>query len=239
MQFVANDALVRRRVRLAGFMHLGAFAVLLLGLFASFYPEFVFFYAGSLFLGIVLLQLAQFNLRRWGPRHRQDAVLRDSLKALDNRHALIAFAASELPDYLLVSPRGVTVLIARSNKGTAVCRKDHWSIEHSGPALLRFFRSGLGNPTAEAGAGIESVRRHFASHPGDAEYPVDAVIVFTSPEVRLRLEGSAFPVTTLKELRNHVRRVKGSLNQAEVNRLLSGLTAFAQRDRSREGRGRA
>jgi hypothetical protein len=228
MQLVANDALVRSRVRIAGFMHLAAFAVLLLGLFASFSPDLFYFYAASLFVGIVLLQLAQFNLRRWGPRHRQDGVLREGLKGLDNRYSLITFAAPELPDYLLASPRGMTVLVARPNKGTIVCRKDRWSYESGGPTLLRLFRTALGNPTADAASGIENTRRYLTGKLNESDWPVDAVIVFTSPDARLRIEGSTYPVTTLKELRNHLRRVKGNLNQAEVNRLQSALTAFAQ-----------
>lgn len=227
MQLIVNQKLVRNRVRLAGLLHVGALAVFGVGFFVSLAPESWLYAYVAIFVGIFLYQIAQMNLRRWGPRHRLDELLARSLKGLDNRYTLVAFASPNLPDYLLVGPSGVQVLIPRTHSGTVTCRNDRWSLENGRGRLLRLFRQPLGNPSADARLAIESVKRHLADKDGASTAPVEAIIVFTSPEVRLRNEGCTYTLTTLKELRHYLRRLKGSLSPHEVARLRDLLARFA------------
>lgn len=228
MDRVTNTTLVRKRTRLAGILHLAALAVFAIGLLVSLNPEVWFYSYLAIFFGLALYQIAQSNLRRWGPRHRQDELLFRQLRGLDGRYTLVSFPTPSLPDYLLVGPAGVQVLVTRARKGVYACRADRWWEESPGFLLFRLFRQPLGNPSADATAGIESVQRYLATQlEGDEQPPVAAVIVFTHPETRLRIDGCSFPVTTLKELRNHLRRAKGTLNQAEVAELREALASLA------------
>lgn len=227
MQLVTNTTLVRNRVRLAGALHFAALVVFGIGLLVSLQPQAWFYSYFAIVVGLLLYQVAQTNLRRWGPRHRQEGLLHHSLRGLDDRYALVAFPASSLPDYLLVGPSGISVLVARPQRGAIVCRADKWSMGDGGGSLLRLLRAPLGNPTSDARAGVELVKHYLGDKRDDGEnQPVEAVVVFTHPEARLRIDGCSYPVTTAKELRHYLRRTKGSLSQAQVAQLREELTRF-------------
>ncbi|MBI4492193.1 MAG: hypothetical protein HY690_05310 [Chloroflexi bacterium] len=239
MHLVANTKLIRNRQRLAGIFHIAALVVLVLGAAVSLQPGYLLASYLAMFAGLFLYQAAQSNVRRWGPRQRQDGALVRHLKGLDDRHTFVAFPSPKLPDYLVIGPAGVYVLIVRPHKATISCRADRWSIDYGGPKLVQWLRSPLGNPSAEAQAGVEAVKQHLAAQASDAttgtedaeqgrqEPLVGAVIVFTHPDVRLRVDGCAYPVTTAKELRNHLRRTKGSLSPAQVAELRQALAPFS------------
>jgi hypothetical protein len=74
----------------------------------------------------------------------------------------------------------------------------------------------FGDPTQDVAKGIAKVRaRLTAAGIVEAKQPpVDGLIVFTNPAVKLRVEGSTYPVLTLKSLRNHVRGGKGPRERA-------------------------
>src|SRR5712691_13489157 len=97
MQLVANQQLVKNRVRLGLGFHIAALAVFALGLFLSTttidptrgdlpYASWL-----AILLGLVLYSLGQTQLRRWGPRHRQEEQLGKAIRALDDRYKLYAF----------------------------------------------------------------------------------------------------------------------------------------------------
>src|SRR3712207_7625337 len=103
MRVVANQELVRRKVRLASAFHLGALATFGAGLWLSMsQPDQILASYATIVVGLVLYQLWQTSLRRWGPRFRQDALLGRALKGLDDRFTLLAFPSDKLPDYLVV-----------------------------------------------------------------------------------------------------------------------------------------
>jgi hypothetical protein len=180
----------------------------------------------GLVLGTALWLVSQSYVRRVGPRYRQDAALQKALKGLDNRYTLLSFAGGGLPDYLLVGPSGVRVLVARGLSGAARCRRDRWSR----PGLLGwldlFSAEQLGNPTAEATRGAAQVTRRLerALDAGRAaEVPVAASIVFTNPNARPEVDGCEFPVARGRELRGQVQRDKGGLRPPEVTRIRQAL----------------
>src|ERR687897_3748186 len=117
MQLVANQQLVKNRVRLGLGFHLAALAVFFFGLLISLQVdinnEVPYSAWGAIVFGLLLYTIGQSQLRRWGPRHRQDEPLGQAIRGLDERYKLYAFMSSSLPDYILVSPAGVTVLVVR------------------------------------------------------------------------------------------------------------------------------
>jgi len=210
MQLVANQQLVKNRVRLGLVFHFGAMAVLVGGAVLSTqidatrdiaWQTWVAFVAG---LG--LYTLGQTQLRRWGPGRRQEEQLGQAIRSLDDRYKLYAFLASSLPDYILVSPAGVQVLIARTEGGQVSCVKDRW--KSRGSRFSSLFGPGLGNPSGDAAKQLQKLRQLLAER-GLQDVPTSSVIVFTNPSVQLRVEGCSSTVTRIKELKDVLRRMAG------------------------------
>jgi hypothetical protein len=211
MQLIANQQLVKNRVRLGLGFHISALAVFALGLVLSTQidatRELPWESWVAILAGLGLYSLGQTQLRRWGPRNRQEEQLGQAIRMLDDRYKLYAFLASSLPDYMLVSPAGVHVLIVRQEAGEIACVRDQWN-KGSGSRLMSLFRPTLGNPTADAARQLQKLRVLLTEH-GMADVPTSGVIVFTNPKVQLRVEGCSATVTRVKELKDVLRRMAG------------------------------
>jgi hypothetical protein len=225
MQLVANQQLIKNRVRLGLGFHLGALGVFAVGLVTSMQidttRDLPIASWASIGLGLLLYSLGQTQLRRWGPRHRQAEPLGQAIKGLDDRYKLYAFIASSLPDYILVSPAGVQVLIVRQDAGQISCVRDEW--RKASGRLTGLFGPGLGNPSADAQRQLQRLRKLLAQA-GLDDVPTSALIVFTNPKAQLKVEGCSATVTRLKELKDVVRRIAGkgqavALSTARVREL--------------------
>src|SRR6476620_1883814 len=121
MQLVANQQRVKNRVRVGLGFHIAALAVFGLGLALSLQLDATHSMPlaswGSILAGLVLYSVGQTQLRRWGPRNRQEEQLGQAIRSLDDRYKLYAFLSSSLPDYILISPAGAHVLIVRQEAG--------------------------------------------------------------------------------------------------------------------------
>ena len=211
MQLIANQQLVRNRVRLGMGFHLGALAVFAVGLVLSFQTDLtrelpLASYA-SILVGMFLYALGQTQLRRWGPRHRQEEQLGKAIRGLDDRYKLYAFLATSLPDYILTSPAGVHVLVVRQEMGKVVCVHDRWQ-RASGWRLPSLLGGAVANPSAEAQRQVQRLRSLLAED-GIQDVPTSAIIVFTNDQVQLRIEGCSPIVTRLKDLKDTLRRIAG------------------------------
>jgi hypothetical protein len=211
MQLIANQQLVKNRVRLGLGFHIGALAVFALGLALSTRVdpthELPWESWAAILLGLVLYTLGQTQLRRWGPRNRQEENLGKAIRALDERYKLYAFLSSAMPDYILVSPAGVHVLIVRREGGQVACVRDQWN-RGSRSRLAGLFGPSLGNPSADAVRQVQKVRTLLDSN-GMQDVPTSAVIVFTNPRVQLRVEGCSAIITRDTKLEDVLRRMAG------------------------------
>src|SRR5258708_35302247 len=98
MQLVANQQLVKNRVRLGLGFHISALAVFALGLVLSTQLDPT---RGDLpgeswvaiLAGLGPYSLGQTQLRRWGPRNRQQEQLAQATGMLDDLYSLYAFYA--------------------------------------------------------------------------------------------------------------------------------------------------
>jgi hypothetical protein len=210
MQLVANQQLVKNRTRLGLVFHFGAMAVLIGGAFLSTQVDATRDIAwqtwAAFVAGLGLYTLGQTQLRRWGPGKRQEEQLGQAVRSLDDRYKLYAFLSSSLPDYILVSPAGVQVLIARTDSGQVSCVKDRW--KSSGSRLMSLFGPGLGNPSADAAKQLQKLRQLLTEHDLQ-DVPTSSLIVFTNPKAQLRIEGCSSTVTRIKELKDVLRRMAG------------------------------
>jgi hypothetical protein len=238
MHVVVNEKLISTRVKIASAAHLAALGVFAVGLFISWsnpeptMEQMASAYA-AIIVGLILYNVGQIFLRRFGPRFRQDPVLAKTLKGLDRRYTLLAFPSTKLPNYTLVGPAGVQVIVARAHDGAIAYRGNRWSRD-AGSGLKRL--SGLfggvpfGDPTQDVEKGIAQVRQRLtqAGIPTGQQPPVDGIIVFTNPAAKLRIDGSTYPVTGLKGLRSSVRGGKGSrdrvLDERGAERVVQALT---------------
>jgi hypothetical protein len=210
MQLVANQQLVKNRTRLGLVFHFGAMAVLIGGAFLSTQVDptrDIAWQTWAAFVaGLGLYTLGQTQLRRWGPGKRQEEQLGQAIRSLDDRYKLYAFLSASLPDYIMVSPAGVQVLIARTDGGQISCVKDRW--KSSGSRLMSLFGPGLGNPSADAAKQLQKLRSLLAER-GLEDVPTSSLIVFTNPKAQLRIEGCSSTVTRTKELKDVLRRMAG------------------------------
>ncbi|HEY7063054.1 MAG TPA: hypothetical protein VII06_16365 [Chloroflexota bacterium] len=230
MQVVTNEALARGQMRKGNALLVAALLVYLVG-FAQgvLLPANPFsdsLSLGGVVLGTALWLVSQYYTRRWAPRFRQDGPLKEALKRVDNRSTLLSFAASQLPDYLLVGPQGVRVLVARGNDGTIRCRQDRWSRAQTPSWLMLLVGDPLRNPSAEAKRSVAQVQRYLERALGAeaaADAPVDATIVFTNPRARLEIEMCSYPVALARDLRASLQRDKGTLRPPEIAKLRQAL----------------
>src|SRR5438132_5108606 len=210
MQVIANQQLVKNRVRLGLGFHITALAVFALGLVLSTQidtsRELPWESWVAILAGLVLYSFGQTQLRRWGPRNRQEEQLGQAIRSLDDRYKLYAFISSALPDYILVSPAGVHVLIVRNEAGQVSCVRDKWS--KSASRLFSFFGPTLGNPSAEAAKQLQKLKALLAENDLQ-DVPTSSLIVFTNPKVQLRVESCSSTITRIKELKDVLRRMAG------------------------------
>lgn len=239
MQVVVNERLLKRKMRLSLILYLASMAAVLpLVIISWVAPEIQATY-GYLVLPLLVpaflfFFLAQSYIHRWGPRFRRDKVLEQGLKGLDDRHTLFAFVSSKLPDYLLLAPASLFVVVPRDQRGNIVCRCDHWFRETSTPmrVLTALFGNPLGNPSLDAARGLQQLQQVLKPQLSDGlldRVPPQGLIVFINPDARLRLEGCSHTVVGLKELRGFLRRSKGRLTSSEIKRLHSVLMENMER----------
>jgi hypothetical protein len=211
MQLVANQQLVKNRARLGlGFL-LTSMALLALAAVTSLQVDVTQQFNPMpwvvMAVALVLYTIGQSQLRRWGPRNRQDEQLADAIRALDERYKMYAFLSSSLPDYILISPAGAHVLLVRQDSGEVACVRDKWSTK-SGGGLFGLFGSSAGDAGAEASRQLQKLRKALDDF-GLQDVPSSSVIVFTHPKVHLRLEGCSSNVARTSKLEETLRRMAG------------------------------
>ena len=240
MHVVVNQKLITNRVRIASASHLAALGVFAVGLWVSWSnPEPTLEQMGAAYgaiiIGLILYNVGQVFLRRYGPRFRQDGVLAKTLKGLDKRFHLVAFASTKLPEYMMVGPAGVQVIVTRTHDGAISYRAGSWKRDvGSGFKRLTGLFGGIpfGDPSEDAAKGIAQVRKRLADAgiPATSQPPVEAVIVFTNPAAKLRIDGCNYPVTGIKGVRGAIRGGGGkgsrdrALDERAAERVVQALT---------------
>ncbi|MCS7324276.1 MAG: hypothetical protein RMJ86_02825 [Anaerolineae bacterium] len=215
MRIVIDERKYKRRALLSRVLLFSSIGLLLLGLVITlFAPQlglltpsntWLFFALYTLLLmgGFVLSRIGMHFGNRYLSPSRPDAVLRDSLKGLDRKYALLIFQG--LTDYLLVEPGGVTVFVVRNQDGKITFRDGKWKRRES---LLRYWfgrDEPLGDPIEDLKEELARVSRALSDKLPDLKIPVRGIIVFSHPRVVLDVEGSPFPVLRADDLKDYLR----------------------------------
>lgn len=215
MRIVIDERKYKRRALLSRVLLISSISLLLLGLVITlFAPQlglltpgntWLFFALYTLLLmgGFVLSRIGMHFGNRYLSPSRPDAVLRESLKGLDRKYALLIFQG--LTDYLLVEPGGVTVFVVRNQDGKIAYRDGKWRRRES---LLRYWfgrDEPLGDPIEDLKEELARVNQALNEKLPDLKIPLRGVVVFSHPKVVLDVEASPFPVLRAEDLKDYLR----------------------------------
>ena len=179
-----------------------------------------------LLAGTVIFHLGMQQVGKWNRAQRNDVILDSLLKDLGDRYSLVHYAnvGKRVVEHALIYPGGVLSITAKEVAGEVSYRNGRW--RKVGQGLSRFFGMGgpqLGNPTAEAGADVQTLESTLAAE--QLLPDVDAVVAFVNPQVRLDVTEPDFPVTNGEGLKPYIASLPAdpSFHSAERQRLLDLL----------------
>lgn len=200
MKIVRNNGYVKYRKRRARWSAFLGFLLLISVSVIWFFPGFVLFAYGMLFLGYIVFSYGMQQLAKWSRSPRNDVVLDDRLKSFPDKYALIHYGlvGKTVVEHMLVHPGGVIVLTARAVTGQISGHGSKW--RKRGFGFMRFFGSGpsLGNPSFETQQSIQAIEASLAE--AQLEVDVDGAIVFVDPRVNLDADDTDYPAMTIDEL---------------------------------------
>ncbi len=205
MRVVTNEKFIQRRARIGNIASWVGLGVLIIGMVASFRPQYIYIAFASLAIGFLAANIGTYQLRRFGRNPRPDQVLSRAFKGFDDRYVFYAWV---LPSpYVLLGPAGLFVFVTRDQGGRVICEGSRWRQPFR---ISRIFtalgQEGLGNPTKELLAEIEHMQRWLADHlPEEEVPPIQGAVVFIHPKVQLELDDVAVPVVTANKLRSWLR----------------------------------
>jgi hypothetical protein len=160
-------------------------------------------YAIILVLGFSISRVGM----HYGNRHlsplRPELALRENLKGLDRKYALMLF--QQPTDYYLIEPGGVTVFIMRGQPGKTAYKQGKWKRRESFLTFWMGREEPLGNPTADATEAMKKISAMLAAKYPDLKVPVRAVVVFTNAKAELDIEPSPIPVLLAEDLKAYLR----------------------------------
>jgi hypothetical protein len=205
MQVITNEKLIKNRARLGRVASFAGLAVLILGLVASLYPQWLLASFGCLFVGFVLSQVGLYNANRWVKEPRADQTLDKILKGFDDRYHLYNYVLRA--PHVLLAPFGLCIINPKDQRGKVHCGGEKWRHQAGWRrVILRFFgQEGLGNPTKEVRAEVGRLRRFLAQRLPDEEVPIEGVVVFTNPQVDLETENPTVAVLDGKQFKSFLR----------------------------------
>jgi len=204
MQISTNERLIKKRSRLGTYASLGGLAVLVVGMIASFRPQYIWVSFVAIILGFALAQYGNYSLRRWARRPRPDQALANALKGFDDRYHFYAWS---LPaPYVLLGPQGIYSFTTRDQTGQISVTGSQWRNKLTvGRVLQLFAQEGLGNPTSESQEYAERMTSWIGAALPEVSAEVTPVIVFIDERAQLTITEPAVPVLEPKGLKKWLR----------------------------------
>jgi hypothetical protein len=216
MKIVSNDKLIKRNNRLGQITSIASLVVLAVGMIYSFKDtegKYLTLTFASFIVGLILFQVGNFFLNKWGKSPRPDEKISQSLKGLDDKYTLYHYSTDI--SHLLVGPAGVIAILPYSQGGKLyydVKRKD-WR-QHGGNFLLKAFaQEGLGRPISEAEY-TKGLMEKYLSKIGISPERVDdsVLFVFSNDKATIEGEGSPIPYVTTEKIKDYIRKQTKEIN---------------------------
>ncbi|BCX05557.1 MAG: hypothetical protein KatS3mg053_3495 [Candidatus Roseilinea sp.] len=215
MKVVVDEKKYKRLALLGRIALFGSLGILLAGLLLTLFgpqlglltPEnsslFFILYLIILLVGFTASRVGFHYGNRYLAPTRPDRVLRESLKGLDRKYALMLFA--EPTNYMLIEPGGVTVFVVRNQEGRISYKDGKWKRKES---LLRFWfgrDEPLGDPTADITEELNKVNQVLSEKLPTLKIPLRGIIVFSNPKAVLDVEPSPIAVLRAEDLKDYIR----------------------------------
>ncbi|WP_169238799.1 hypothetical protein [Candidatus Roseilinea sp. NK_OTU-006] len=215
MKIVVDEKKYKRLALLGRIALFGSLGILLAGLLLTLFgpqlglltPEnsslFFILYLIILLVGFTASRVGFHYGNRYLAPTRPDMVLRESLKGLDRKYALMLFA--QPTNYMLIEPGGVTVFVVRNQEGKIIYKDGKWKRKES---LLRFWfgrDEPLGDPTADITEELRKVNRALTEKLPTLKIPLRGIIVFSNPKAVLDVEPSPIAVLRAEDLKDYLR----------------------------------
>ncbi len=217
MQIVRDEALVKRRSKIARITSMAGLGILIAGMaFMWLAPRWdvpmqLVLYAPllALLVGFILSQVGIYYTNRWGRSPRPDEIIDQSLKGLGKENKLYHY--TRLASHLLLMPGGPVVIVPRNEMGAFTVDGEKWKQKLTAWRVLSFLgREGVGNPTKDALYQADRIKQFLVKNAPELEdVPVQAVIVFLSDRVVLNVGETSVPVVRATKLKGFVRSEAG------------------------------
>lgn len=205
MRVYNNEPFIRRRARLGKWGSLGGLGILFVGLLISFYEQYFYLSFACLIVGFLLSQLGTHNAAIFTRSPRQHERLEQALKGLDDRYVLFNYMLPAA--HVLLGPHGLMIFRLKDQPGEIECHGDRWKQRKTALRILNLFGpEGLGNPTRDVEDEFRMLARFLEKQgiPLDG-VPVEKVVLFLSPAVKLTLEEPTVTVLLAKQLKPYLR----------------------------------
>ncbi len=207
MKIISNEKMIKRNATIGRYTTLASLAILGIGLFISFQPQYVQYSFIALLVGFILSQVGIYFGSRWGRSPRPDETISAALKGLNDQYTLYHYVAPV--SHLLLGPAGIWILQPYFQKGTITYdeAKGRWKQKGGNLYLKIFAQEGLGRPDLEARSNEETMAGYLQKQLGDTEIPpIKAALVFTNDKAELDAQNAPIPTVTDEKLKDLIRR---------------------------------
>jgi len=228
MKVFIDEKMVKRNKVIGNVLSIASIAILGIGMFMSFkdkdgsYLPYTF---GSLIVGFLLFQVANFYMNKWGKSPRPDEKLTQALKGLDSNYSLYHYKS--LVSHLLVGPAGVFTLLPYNQTGEIefIAERNRWKQKGGNFFLKTFGGESLGRPDLDAKyASTDIVKQMSKLNVDLGKYTPQPIIVFVNPKVSVKAEGSQIPAVTIDKLKEFIRK------QVKTNNISPEIIATINKD---------
>ncbi len=225
MKSILDRSKIARRATLSNIASVSGLMILLASVLIPLFRVELMLYANLLLVtGLGVAMTGIYFANRWVKKPRPETSLDGALKSLSNAHQLYHYPALGC-DHVLLTPNGVVALETVNLAGQFTYTNGRWKEQISiGRALRYIVEEHLGNPVKSAERAVQDLKKKLSQELGDEHpVPVKAVVVFTHPAARLKVEGSPLPVCTIDKLRKHVQFQGAKLDKAHYDQVAAYL----------------
>jgi hypothetical protein len=215
MRIVIDEKKVKRQALIGRITLFGSLGILIGGLLLTLFGQqlglfdlnnlgvFYGVYTIILVVGFGVSRIGMYYGNRYLAAGRPEMVLREKLKGLDRKFALMFF--KEPTDYILVEPGGVTVFIVKGQQGKVAFKDGKWKSRQGVLSYWLGRDEPLGNPSEEATEALGKVNNIFKEKIPTLRIPLRAVIIFSNPKAELDLEPMPLRVLRAEDLKEYLR----------------------------------
>jgi hypothetical protein len=189
---IVNEPFLAKRSKIAKYASYAGFGALLIGLLSSGQPGMLWLAYLMLMLGLIAASIGSFMANRYVKEPRADKVLAEALENLDKRYVLYQYYFPV--SHLLLSHFGLTVLDPYAQTGEIIYSGGRWRHKAGLRKIMQFFGDpALGKPDQELAREVERIKKWIDESLPEEDIPVNGVIVFTNPSVKLTIDSKEAP----------------------------------------------